>query len=90
MSVYDGQIEQLKYKIEQLKRKNMMSPQLSIQNEVDETTQSNWYRIPKSDTKHNKYDSRRHTGRLQTTNEINNPNPFSIKGRQINRFAGLM
>lgn len=41
MSINDGKIEQLKYEIKQLKKEKMMSPNLSIQNKVDETIQSN-------------------------------------------------
>ena len=89
VSIHGGQIQQLKDEIEQLKKSKVMSPQLSIQNEFDETTQSNLYRTPKVDTTHDRYDIRRHTGRVQTKNEINNPNPFSTKGRQRNPLAGF-
>ena len=77
MSIYEGQIEQLRQEIEELKKSKSINPQLSIQNEVDETNQSNLYRISKSDTAHNRNDIRRHTGRVQTTNEIKKQNPFS-------------
>lgn len=82
-SVYSSQIEELKMQIEELKRNKQMAPGLRIQYEVDEQGPSTTYSIPRAETYHDKGDIKTHSGRMNNTNKIYNPNPFSSAGRKL-------
>ena len=81
-SVYSSQIEELKRQIEELKNSQQTAPSIRIQNEIDDQGVSNTFKIPKAEASHDKGDIKINRGKVNTTNNVYNPNPFSAVGKR--------